>query len=550
MPSSLPYHEPSIETILIQSSLLLLLNAVNHILDSVIYAGGLSTDLSALRTNIWLSTCVAATGVAVPIGLSFTLPSLVGGTSQLQAFAAGAALCSTSLGTTFTLLATSGLGSSRLGVVLSSAAMMDDVVGLVMVQIISDLGSGPDVEAATVVRPVLTSLAFAVVLPLAWGCAVVPAARRLRLVAGGGRLAGLADHEHLHLAALTGTLVGVVTGATYAGSSPLLGAYVSGIMVCWWDREAAQRRGPGRRGQSGAGGEHPPGGGHGQVGVDAAGTRGRDRDRERHVASPSSSAAIFGRYYEPALRRVFRPLFFASVGFSIPITEMFTGAIVWRGVVYAILMGIGKMVCGLWLLLRIPRPSAKLQHLAQVARSSLMRIAFSSPPPSTSPPPPSPSSLRRRRRRATAEGEAQPRRRGQRPGRSDEEEEGEEEKDSLSVYPGLMMGSAMMARGEIGYLISSIAEGGGVFASSGSSADADAASGDEVDGPSDLFLVVTWAITLCTVVGPIGLGFLANRVRRLERESSGSDTGRTNVLGRWGVDGGGGGSSSSSSSSS
>lgn len=37
--SPLAYHEPSITTILKQSSFLLVLNAINHVLDSWIYAG-------------------------------------------------------------------------------------------------------------------------------------------------------------------------------------------------------------------------------------------------------------------------------------------------------------------------------------------------------------------------------------------------------------------------------------------------------------------------------------------------------------------------------
>lgn len=71
---------------------------------------------------------MALTGIVLPIGLSFVLIVLVNA-SPLQAFAAGAALCSTSLGTTFTVMQTSGLSTTRMGVVLTSAAMMDDVVG-------------------------------------------------------------------------------------------------------------------------------------------------------------------------------------------------------------------------------------------------------------------------------------------------------------------------------------------------------------------------------------------------------------------------------------
>jgi len=130
-----------------------------------ILAGGISSNLKALKANLFLSSAVALTGIAAPIGISFVLLGLLP-LSPVQAFAAGAALCSTSLGTTFTVLATSGLTESRLGVVLTSAAMMDDVVGLIMVQIISSLGAGSSFNEITVIRPVFVSIAFAVLIPL------------------------------------------------------------------------------------------------------------------------------------------------------------------------------------------------------------------------------------------------------------------------------------------------------------------------------------------------------------------------------------------------
>ncbi|KAI5862482.1 hypothetical protein GGS23DRAFT_597288 [Durotheca rogersii] len=115
-----------------------------------------------MRANLLLSTCVAATGIAAPMGLSFSLGPMAGAT-PLQSFAAGAALCATSLGTTFTVLGTSGLVSTRLGTVLSTAAMLDDVVGLIMVHIVSSLGrDAASIAAAVIVRPALVSLAFVV----------------------------------------------------------------------------------------------------------------------------------------------------------------------------------------------------------------------------------------------------------------------------------------------------------------------------------------------------------------------------------------------------
>ena len=50
---------------------------------------------------------------------------------------------------------------------LSSAAMMDDVVGLVMVQVISNLGESRDsFGAVTVVRPLAVSVGLAIAVPL------------------------------------------------------------------------------------------------------------------------------------------------------------------------------------------------------------------------------------------------------------------------------------------------------------------------------------------------------------------------------------------------
>ncbi|GME46331.1 hypothetical protein GTA08_BOTSDO09172 [Neofusicoccum parvum] len=130
-PASLPYHEPGITTILIQSSFLAVLNVVNAILDNTVYCGllgqifvgvawgtpgakwlaesteeaivqlgylglillvyegGLSTSFASLKANLLLSVAVAITGISVPIGLSFTLQTLIGAT-PLQAFAAAA----------------------------------------------------------------------------------------------------------------------------------------------------------------------------------------------------------------------------------------------------------------------------------------------------------------------------------------------------------------------------------------------------------------------------------------------------------------------------
>jgi hypothetical protein len=67
------------------------------------------------------------------------------------------------------------------------------------------------------------------------------------------------------------------------------------------------------------------------------------------------------------------------------------------------------------------------------------------------------------------------------------------------TVPTLLLGSAMVARGEIGLLISQVA-----FTASSTIEQE-----SEKLLPEDLFLVVTWAIVLCTVIGPVGVSLTA-----------------------------------------
>ena len=82
---------------------------------------------------------------------------------------------------------------------------------------------------------------------------------------------------------------------------------------------------------------------------------------------------------------------------------------------------------------------------------------------------------------------------------------------SRSLYPAAIIGFAMMARGEIGFLIAALAESKGIFASR------DESSAEE-DGGSSIYLVVTWAVVLCTIISPVSVGLLVKRVKKLQRQ--------------------------------
>ncbi|KAI1481057.1 hypothetical protein F4774DRAFT_376809 [Daldinia eschscholtzii] len=476
--------------------------------------------------------------------------------------------------------------------------MMDDVLGLVMVQIVSSLGSGATAEnnneqvnidvGNTVLRPVLVSLAFAGMVPVACRFVlrpvVIPLVKKARTRGSGREETGwwcrwnLLDSKHTVFLAQTALLIALVVSASFAGASVLLAAYLAGIVVSWWqdslssDEDSTNERGSGilhdrssqehdeaePRGESSElsqASEEPT--------VQAAGNNSGASATSQVPASRESQQQkleysaldIYETYYSQAVSRILKPFFFASIGFSIPISDMFSGEVVWRGVIYGILMAIGKMMCGLWLV-RIPLSASGLTSTFASFVSSRYQALFSrfrrprkstisSPvknrtategvqlePVSATTPQPVDQPVGNEISEGTREVGDQSRVAGQQPAPTSSEGgslgENATPAKPLSLYPAAIVSCAMVARGEIGFLISAVAESKGVFRRPSDNA--------KSEGASELFLVVTWAIVLCTIAGPICVGTLVRRLKKLEaRAAKVGERGTRNVLGVWGV---------------
>lgn len=414
-----------------------------------------------------------------------------------------------------------------------------------MVQVISNLGAGSEsFSAVTVVRPVLVSLAFGVMVPLACRYIVLPSTalvNQWRQKHPSGLASQLLLKDYTAFVAHTVILIAFITGATYAGTSNLFAAYLAGAAISWWDSEVPHdiRHGDHVRGkteyqlsqlpclsaQSARGNDACSGDPDTHSGLAEQFRSNKDTGRvqsDHATRKPSASSAqsqmshnkdatngeaTFRTHYAQPLQRVFKPFFFASIGFSIPITRMSNGGVVWRGCVYTVLMIIGKLACGAWLL-RFELPSW-LNRLATPTKSkakpssSTQSIADESPA-ETAEGAPEPC-VAARQKRANSSVKLQ-----------DHAHQTPQPAKPVSLYPGTIVGCAMVARGEIGFLISSLAEANGIF-------------GETADG--ELFLVVTWAIMLCTIIGPVVVGALARRLRSLSKK----DTDRRDVLGVWGL---------------
>jgi len=175
---------------------------------------------------------VAITGISVPIALSFILIPLFTSTqvSPLTAFAAGASLSSTSLGTTFAILSAAKLATTRLGTVLVTAAMIDDVVGLVMVTVIASIGV--KVDAQTIAQPIWVSVVLLIVVILASMIAKKILTRYPFKVPEGwkGRFSFV----------MTGTvIIGMTAAAGYAGTSVLFSVYLAGVSATYVSQGSA-----------------------------------------------------------------------------------------------------------------------------------------------------------------------------------------------------------------------------------------------------------------------------------------------------------------------
>lgn len=264
--------------------------------------------------------------------------------TPVQAFAAGAALCSTSLGTTFTILSTSGLDKSRLGVILSSAAMLDDVAGLVMVQVISNLGAsaGP-FNAVTVIRPVFVSVAFAVLVPLLCWALVKPVTKYVfsqfadKIKEDPSKFSRWACTPAVAFSVHTLVLLALVTGSSYAGTSNLFAAYIAGAVINWWDtlvnstlqerRDGSSKRSRGSKprktssrnpnpakastsapGAMSTAVQSPPP----QVDQEERNEQAADRSK-RSPHHQLTGATIYEHLFAPAVNTVLKPFFFVSL---------------------------------------------------------------------------------------------------------------------------------------------------------------------------------------------------------------------------------------------
>ena len=123
----------------------------------IMFCAGLETDLKELKKTGLISTLVAVAGVAVPLvlGLLVSLPFMGTGLidesfdSVVQGLFVGTILTATSVAITVSVLKELGKINTRIGTILVSAAIIDDVIGMVVLSVMTGLGTADGAAGLT-----------------------------------------------------------------------------------------------------------------------------------------------------------------------------------------------------------------------------------------------------------------------------------------------------------------------------------------------------------------------------------------------------------------
>jgi Kef-type K+ transport system membrane component KefB len=121
---------------------------------------GLESDLKELLQVGLQATVVAIVGVITPFILGTAGLMLIFGIPAIPAIFAGAALTATSIGITAKVLAEIQRLSSKEGQIIIGAAVMDDVLGIIVLAVVASLARDGKVEVGNVIYLIISSAVF------------------------------------------------------------------------------------------------------------------------------------------------------------------------------------------------------------------------------------------------------------------------------------------------------------------------------------------------------------------------------------------------------
>ncbi len=198
------------------------LQAVSNLgLFSLLFLTGLESELEELIAVGAQAFSVAVVGVVLPFALGTLGLMGIFHVDPVQAIFAGASMTATSIGITASVFGELGYLRTREGQIVIGAAVLDDILGIVILAVVVSLAAGGTLEIAPIVQLVVAAVLF-VVIALVLSQKAAPAFDWVvdQLKAPGGKLIG----SYLLLGASCFI-------ATAIGLEAALGAFAAGLIA-------------------------------------------------------------------------------------------------------------------------------------------------------------------------------------------------------------------------------------------------------------------------------------------------------------------------------
>jgi Kef-type K+ transport system membrane component KefB len=186
----------------------------------LLFTIGLETRLKVLMRVGAPSTAVACIGVALPfIGGYFACRAL--GLENNQSIVMGAALTATSVGITARVLGDLGILQRPESQVILGAAVIDDVIGLIILAVVADAVSGSVITISSIALTTLFAFGFLAVALLTGSWLAQPL------------MSAIERWTRTEVVATSALAVAFLFGlaADVAGSAPIVGAFAAGMVL-------------------------------------------------------------------------------------------------------------------------------------------------------------------------------------------------------------------------------------------------------------------------------------------------------------------------------
>jgi len=186
----------------------------------LLFRVGLEVKSSELLRVGGVATLVATCGVVVPFAAAWGI-ARVWGLGQTEALFVGAVFVATSVGITAQVLSAKGLLQEVSSRIILAAAVIDDVLGLIVLAIVSGLAKGK-MEWTSIALAAALPIVFTVVVAL-WG------SHSVRRVAPHIESRLRASDAQFHLSLVL--LFALSAAALYVGVAAIVGAFLAGMAL-------------------------------------------------------------------------------------------------------------------------------------------------------------------------------------------------------------------------------------------------------------------------------------------------------------------------------